>query len=323
MAGLPYLRKKLIDLFETTRGISLANADCVISNGAKHSLSNIVAALIDPGDEVVLLCPYWVSYPEIVTLFGGVPKVVSASITTNFTPDMADIERAFTKKTKALVINSPNNPAGTHYPQSWMQDLAALLLKHPHVWAISDEIYDDLCYQGPRPTYFYQGVPELLERALIVNGISKSLASTGLRIGYTFAPKLLAQTLRKIQGHTASNANSLIQQALLHFDFSSKARYLEPIKAHLKKNEEILRQTLGAVPSPPPLYRATSAFYYLVQFDDPDSKDRSLEWTEALLTNTPWPAFPARPSAWPTRPALLWPPKQRILKRPAALSPLF
>ena len=282
--GLPSLRKALITAFETSRRLTLPDFDCVVSNGAKHSLSNAIATLIDPGDEVVLLRPYWLSYPEIVTCFGGVPKFVDSNVKNLFTPDIDDLKKAFTQKTKAVIINSPNNPAGIHYPHDWMKDFGRLLLEeYPQIWAISDEIYYDLSYTESRPSYFYQDFPELLERTLIINGISKALASTGLRIGYTLAAKSVAKALGKIQGHTASNANSLIQRALASFDFLSTSDYLKPINTQLRENALTLYKTLQGLRSHHHVYQPTSAFYYLLHFDGRDQQDRSLEWAEKLL----------------------------------------
>ncbi len=283
VAGLTSLRKTLIKNFETSRKLTLPDFDCIVSNGAKHALSNIAATLIDPGDEVVLLRPYWVSYPEIITCFGGIPHIVNSTVDTLFSPNIDDLKKAFTKKTKAVIVNSPNNPAGIYYPKSWMRDFGKLLLDYPKIWAVSDEIYYNLCYNGWNPSYFYQDFPELLERTFIVSGISKALASTGLRIGYTFAPKNAAQALGKFQGHTASNANSLVQRALASFDFHSIDEYLKPINALLRGNAVTLQKTLQGLQSNNHIYQTTSAFYYLLHFINPDQKDRSLEWTEKLL----------------------------------------
>ena len=282
VSGFPELRALLLDHFSHSREVSPVNFDCIISNGAKHTLSNIMGAIIDPGDEVVLLRPYWVSYPEIVSFFGGLPKMVDSNIKYNFTPSLNDIEKTFTKKTKAIIVNSPNNPAGIHYNKEWMEQFGRLLLKYPHIWIISDEIYDTLYYAGQAPTYFYQYIPELLPQTCIINGISKSLASTGLRLGYLFAQKDIIKVLEKIQGHTASNANSLIQRALMPFNMGLQENYLDPIKKHLRENVQELTGKLKTLSKAPQMYNPQSAFYYLLHFTE-DKKDRSIEWTESLL----------------------------------------
>ena len=189
--------------------------DCLISNGAKHSITNVLAGLLNSGDEVVLLAPYWISYPYMINLFGGVPVVVKSNIYDQFTPSVSEIEDKITSKTKAIIINSPNNPTGVFYRDDWMNEFAEMNEKYEHVAIISDEIYYKLNYYDPNPTYFYQKKPDLLERTIIIDGISKVLSSTGLRIGYTIAQKDFIKDLTKLQGQTASGANSLIQKALL------------------------------------------------------------------------------------------------------------
>ncbi|EQC48155.1 aminotransferase, class I/II [Bacteriovorax sp. BSW11_IV] len=266
--GYPELRKKLLDYFKTSRNISLDHVeyDCIISNGGKHSLSNIFASLIDKDDEVIIISPYWVSYPELIRLYDGVPVFVETTIYDAFVPLIESIEKAITKKTKAIIINSPNNPTGTHYSDAWMKDFAAMIKKHEDVIVISDEIYYELGYYDPTPTYFYQHDPELLKRTVIVDGISKNLACTGLRIGYTFATKELIGAMANLQGQTTSGANSLIQKALMTFDFDHIDSFLAPIKQHLRENSAIVRDALKEANLAKCWYQTSSAFYFMIDF---------------------------------------------------------
>ena len=160
VAGFLDLRKKIMEHIEETRGINFASLDepfdCVISNGAKHSISNILGTIIDPGDEVIIIAPYWISYPEMIKFCRGIPIVVTSSIFDVFSPSLHEIKKAISEKTKAIIINSPNNPAGVHYSDEWMKGFADLLMEYPHVNVISDEIYFEVCYYDPKPTYFYQ-----------------------------------------------------------------------------------------------------------------------------------------------------------------------
>ena len=269
VAGYPELRKKIMDHFEQTRKVDFASQgefDAVVCNGGKHAIINVMQALVDEGDEVIIFSPYWVSYPEMINFCGGKEVIVESHPFNVFVPSLEELEKKITDKTKLVIINSPNNPTGTHYDDEWMKGFAELMVKYPHVNIMSDEIYYELYYYDPKPTYFYQHRPELLKRTIIIEGISKTLASTGLRIGFILAPKELTSVVNKLQGQTTSGANSLVQRALCQFDFSKIPVFLEPIKKHLRDNVE----TLGAAFSENKLshvwYQPTSAFYYFIDF---------------------------------------------------------
>jgi aspartate aminotransferase len=292
------LRSKFYDYFQSSRTVNLEELDTkfatIIGNGGKHVLSNIFATILNPGDEVVLIAPYWVSYPEMVKLNGGEIKVVDTSIFNAFVPALSDIEELITDKTKAIVINSPNNPAGKHYDQQWMKDFAVLMAKYPDVYIISDEIYFELNYFDPAPTYFYQYDLNLMERTIIVDGISKNLASTGLRIGYCLASDEIISAMSALQGHTASGSCSLIQKGLEKYDLGQIGEYLEPIKAHLRDNSMIVREKLREVKLDKCWYQTQSAFYFLIDFSQcpviekfkknaDDKSDYSVEICEKLL----------------------------------------
>ena len=147
-------------------------------------MSNVMGTLLDHGDEVIVLAPYWVTYPEIIKFCKGVPKIIYTSPFDVFKPSIDEIKKSISPRTKAIIVNSPNNPTGTHYTDEWMGEFAALMKEHPHVNIICDEIYYQLFYFDPKPTYYYQKDPDLLSRTIIVDGISKTLASTGLRLGW-------------------------------------------------------------------------------------------------------------------------------------------
>lgn len=292
VAGLPKLRSKVMDHISESRNIEIDQAEmgCVISNGGKHSIANIFAATIDEGDEVILLAPYWVSYPEMVSLYGGSCVIVDTNPFDVFVPSLDVIKSKITDKTKMIVVNSPNNPAGTQYGEKWMKEFAELMLEYPDITILSDEIYYHLYYFDPKPTYFYQHQPELLKRTIIVDGISKTFAATGLRIGFCVGPKDLMSAINKLQGQTSSGANSLVQHALAHFDFAYLTHFLAPIKKHIRENAEILgnafrKHNLGHV-----WYQPQSAFYYLIDFSQAPVKtrfkeeDASLAICDELLT---------------------------------------
>lgn len=298
VAGFPELRKNVLENFEKTRDVKLSDSDvefdCVISNGGKHSISNIMGCLLDPGDEVIVMTPYWVTYPEIIKFCKGVPITIETTPYEFFVPSIDKIKLAISPKTKAIIVNSPQNPTGIHYSDEWMNEFAELMKKHPHVNIISDEIYYELFYYDPRPTYFYQKHPELLKQTIIVDGISKTLASTGLRLGWTIAPKDLTSAMTRLQGQTTSGANSLVQRALMNFEFDTVPQFLEPIKKHLRENASYLRDVYRDKNLAHIWYQSTSAFYYLMDFSQtpimdrmkeqkPDQVDYSFEICEELL----------------------------------------
>lgn len=296
VAGFNELRDKVIQNFIETRKVNLhdhGEFEAVISNGGKHALTNVLGCLVDHGDEVVIFSPYWVSYPEMIKFCGGTPVVVDTSPFDVFVPSLDELERKLTDKTKIVIINSPNNPTGTHYSDEWMASFAELMMKYPNINIISDEIYYELYFYDPKPTYFYHHRPELLSRTIIVDGISKTLAATGLRIGYTIAPKELTNVINKLQGQTTSGANSLVQRALSQFDFHQIPIFLEPIKKHLRDNAECLGEALSEHKLGHVWYQPTSAFYYLLEFTQApvfekfkaqgEKEDYSFEICEELL----------------------------------------
>lgn len=269
VAGFADTRQKIKSYVSSSRGLEAAlfdNFDVLISNGGKHSLSVIFDTLLDADDEVILLTPYWVSYTEMIKLAGARPVIVDSTFFDNYQPRVEDIEAAITPKTRAIVVNSPNNPSGNHYSEAWMKEFAALLSKHTHVNVISDEIYYELSYFDPKPTYFYQYDKSLLERTVIVSGISKILACTGLRLGFAVAPKGFIKACATLQGQTASGASSLVQRALGEFDFDQIEHFLSPVKKHLQINAEILRESFRKVGLGKSWYQTVSAFYALIDF---------------------------------------------------------
>lgn len=289
--GFRDLREKFLKLHAQKRNVErLESMDCVISNGSKHSLYNILGCLVDPGDEVITLAPYWVSYPEMIKFWGGVTKVVRSNVFDAFTPAIDDIRKAITEKTKIIIINSPNNPAGIHYSNTWMKDFALLLSEFPDVIVISDEAYSDICYYDPKPTYFYQHDPELLERTVIVHSISKTLAATGLRIGFTIATPTIVEAIKRMQSQTTSGANSLIQRALIDYNFSGVDNFLTPVKNHIRLNAIFIQEIFRKYNLSHCWYQSTSAFYYMVDFSrtpmfenlDPEV-DHSYEVADKLL----------------------------------------
>jgi len=267
VGGFPALKSKWLERFVLQRQIKdTAELDVIVSNGSKHSLYNALGATIDSGDEVVLLAPYWVSYPEMIKSWGGVPVVIKTNVYDAFVPAIEDIRKVISSRTKVIILNSPNNPAGIHYSDAWMKNFAEFLKEFPELIVISDEVYSDICYFDPKPTYFYEYDQKLLSQTLVVSAISKTLASTGLRIGFTIGPKNVIAAMSKIQGQTTSGPNSLIQRALINLDFSSLESFLVPVKNHLRQNSDFLREKFREAQLGHCWYQSSSAFYFMIDF---------------------------------------------------------
>jgi aspartate aminotransferase len=207
-----------------------------------------------------------------------------------FVPAIDDIRKSVSSSTKAIIINSPNNPSGVHYSETWMREFASFLNEYPDIVVISDEVYADLSYFDPKPSYFYQFDHSLLKRTVVVQAISKTLASTGLRLGWVIAPTEITKAMSSIQGQTTSGANSLIQRSLIDFDFSQIEGFLNPVKNHLRMNAETLREKFREANLGHCWYQSTSAFYFMIDFSRTpmfkrfeDAKDYSSLIADELL----------------------------------------
>ncbi len=262
------LRKKILNHYSNKRQVVLEENgfDVIVSNGSKHSLYNALGAILDPGDEVILLCPYWVSYPEMIQFWGAKPKIVDTYLYDSFSPSISRIEEAITDNTKAIIINSPNNPGGIYYGQEWMKQFSEMIKKYNELYIISDEVYDDIYYYDPGPTYFYQRDPELLERTIITNGISKSFSATGLRVGYCLARKEIIDAMTRIQSQTTSGTNSLIQRALADFNFDQLRDFHEEIREMLRELSIDLREIFRQANLSHCWYQTNSAYYFMLDF---------------------------------------------------------
>jgi aspartate aminotransferase len=212
VGGTMALRKAVAQKIAGDYGLEYKPEEIVVSCGAKHSLYNIFQAIVDPGDEVLILAPYWVSYPEMVALSGGTPVIVPTSEGNRFVPDPERVESLITPATKAILLNSPSNPTGVLYPEETMKQLAVLADKHD-LLVISDEIYDKLLYDGQRFAPF-AGYPAMLERTILVNGVSKTYAMTGLRIGFLASKRIdVVKAATNIQSQATSNPSNPAQAA--------------------------------------------------------------------------------------------------------------
>ena len=211
--GIPELKKAICAKFKRDNDLDYKPAQVSVGTGGKQVLFNALMATVNPGDEVIVPAPYWVSYPDIVMLAGGKPVVVQGDAAKGFKLQAADLEKAITPKTKWLILNSPSNPSGAAYSHSEMKALTDVLVKYPHVWILSDDMYEHLVYDDFKFVTPAQIEPTLYERTLTMNGVSKSYCMTGWRIGYAAGPEALIKAMAKLQSQSTSNPSSIAQWA--------------------------------------------------------------------------------------------------------------
>ncbi len=233
--GILELRQAIVRKLEEDNGLVYGENQILISAGAKHSLYNVFMTLVDEGDEVLLPAPYWVSYPEQIKLAGGIPVIMPTTAESGYKITPEQLEKAITSKTKVLLLNSPNNPSGVVYTKAELEGLAEVLLRSD-IHIVSDEIYEYLVYDGVEHVSIASLHPELKERTVTINGVSKSYAMTGWRIGYAAGRQDIIKGMSNFQGHTTSNATSIAQRAALAAINEGK----EPVKGMV--NEYVQRR---------------------------------------------------------------------------------
>lgn len=212
--GYADLKEAIITKFKRDNNLSYSPAQIVVSTGAKQSLYNVAMVMLNNADEVILPCPYWVSYSDIVKLAGGVPVEVKTSIDTDFKMTAAQLEAAITPKTRMVWFSSPCNPSGSVYSKEELRALADVLQKHPDIYVVSDEIYEHINYSGKPHTSMAQ-FDDMYDRTVTVNGVSKAFAMTGWRVGYIGAPDWIARACNKLQGQVTSGTNCIAQRAVI------------------------------------------------------------------------------------------------------------
>ena len=211
--GMPELKQAICGKFKRENGLDYTPAQISVGTGAKQVLFNALIATLNPGDEVIIPAPYWVSYPDMVLLGGGTPVTVEATLENNFKLMPEQLEAAITAKTKWLIFNSPSNPSGAGYSKGELKRLTDVLMRHPHVWVMTDDMYEHISYPPFEFCTPVQVEPGLMDRTLTVNGVSKAYAMTGWRIGYAGGPEHLIAAMRKVQSQSTSNPCSISQWA--------------------------------------------------------------------------------------------------------------
>ena len=243
--GYLELREAICEKFKRDNNLNYKPSQIVVSTGAKQCLANVALAMLNPGDEVIFPTPYWVSYKEIAKMAGGVPIEVHTTIENNFKITPAQLEAAITPKTKMVWFNTPCNPSGSIYNKAELEALAVVLRKHPHIFILSDEIYEYINFTNERVTSVAE-IDGLYERTITVNGMSKAFAMTGWRIGYMGAPEWIAKACAKVQGQVTSGANAIAQRASIAALKAPKSK-IQYMVDEFKRRRDLVLQLLNEI----------------------------------------------------------------------------
>ena len=261
-AGTPALRQAVCDKLKRDNGLDYAPAQVIISNGAKHSLMNTFMAILNEGDEVIIPAPFWLSYAEMVRIAGGVPVIIHTKKENQFMLTKEELEDAYTEKTKAVVLTSPSNPTGQVMGKNDLKMVAEFAVGHD-VFVISDEIYEKLIYDADKKHISIASFgKEIYDRTIVINGVSKSYAMTGWRIGYAAAPLAVAKLMASLQSHMASNPNSVAQAATLAA-LNGPQDCVAEMCVEFKKRRDYIFEREEAIPMLSAL-KPTGAFYLFV-----------------------------------------------------------
>ena len=243
--GLPALRNAISMKFERDNGLTYSPEQIVVSTGAKQSIANAIYALVNPGDEVILPGPFWVSYAELVRLAGGIPVVLKSHIDTDYKISADQLRSAVNSRTKLIIYSSPCNPTGTVYSKKELEEFAAIILANPDVYVISDEIYEHINFTDSK--FSMASMDGMWDRTITVNGVSKAFAMTGWRIGYIGAPRWIANACVKMQGQITSGANSIAQMAAAAA-VSANPQVIAPMVATFKRRRDLVFEGLKKIP---------------------------------------------------------------------------
>mgnify|MGYP000280010032 CR=1 FL=1 len=257
--GIPELKKAICAKFKRDNGLDYTPDQVTVGTGGKQVLYNALMATLNPGDEVLIPAPYWVSYPDMVLLAGGEPTFVEGQLQTKFKITAEQLDAAITPRTKWFIFNSPSNPTGAGYSRAELKALTDVLKKHPHVWIMTDDMYEHLAYDDFEFCTPAQVEPELYDRTLTVNGVSKAYAMTGWRIGYAAGPKDLIKAMGKIQSQSTSNPSSISQWAAVEALNGSQDFIPENNKTFARRRDMVceMLNTIEGVTCPVP----EGAFY--------------------------------------------------------------
>ena len=245
--GLPELKQAVVDKFQRENALSYKPEQVLVSCGAKHSIYNLMQALLNPGEEVIIPAPYWVSYPDMAKLTGAEPVVIKTGLENRFKITRKQLHGAITDKSRLLIINSPSNPTGVSYSETELAEIAALLTEHPEIIILTDDIYEHILWGQSGFKNIVNVCPELYDRTVVVNGVSKAYSMTGWRIGYLGGPLSLVKAAQKIQSQSTSNASSISQYAAIAA-LNGDQTYINESMAIFKQRHDFVHAGLNDIP---------------------------------------------------------------------------
>ncbi|WP_090827743.1 pyridoxal phosphate-dependent aminotransferase [Nitrosovibrio tenuis] len=247
VGGTPGLKKAIISKFKRDNGFDYTARQILVSCGGKQSFFNLTLSVINPGDEVIIPAPYWVSYPDIALIAGGRPVIVEAGIEQDFKITAAQLEKAITPRTRMFVINSPSNPSGGVYTLDELKALGEVLLKHPGILVATDDMYEHILLSGEKFVNILNACPDLYSRTVVLNGVSKAYAMTGWRIGYCGGPEHIVTAMENIQSQSTSNPAS-ISQVAAETALNGDQSCIGPMVAAFKERNQFVTNALNAMP---------------------------------------------------------------------------
>ena len=244
--GLPELKQAVVDKFQRENALSYKPEQVLVSCGAKHSIYNLMQALLNPGEEVIIPAPYWVSYPDMAKLTGAEPVVIKTGLENRFKITRKQLHGAITDKSRLLMINSPSNPTGVSYSETELTEIAALLTEHPEIIILTDDIYEHILWGQSGFKNIVNVCPELYDRTVVVNGVSKAYSMTGWRIGYLGGPLPLVKAAQKIQSQSTSNPSSISQYAAIAA-LTGDQTYINESMAIFKQRHDFVHAGLNSI----------------------------------------------------------------------------
>ena len=244
--GTPELKESIIEKFSRDNELSFQDGQILVSTGAKQSLYNVMQALLEAGDEVIIPAPYWVSYPDMCKLAGATPTIIETSVRSDFKITAEQLDNAINEKTKLFLLNSPSNPSGMVYTKTELAALGEVLAKHPHVVIMTDDIYEHILWTHRPFTHLLNVCPDLTNRTVVINGVSKAYAMTGWRIGYAAGPEAIIAAARKIQSQSTSNPCSIAQKAAVAA-LSGDQRCVHDMTKEFKNRHDFIVESLNEI----------------------------------------------------------------------------
>lgn len=282
--GTPELKQAIADKFKRENNLEFTLKQILVSCGGKHSIFNLLGATLNEGDEVIIPAPYWVSYPDMVLALDGVPVIVNATIEQNFKITAEQLEKAITPKTKMLILNSPSNPTGMAYTEDELRALGNVLIAHPNILILSDDLYEHILWAQDKFINILNVCPELTNRTIVVNGVSKAYAMTGWRIGYAAGPIEILKAMEKLQSQSTSNACSIAQAAAVAA-LNGDQNCIKTMVIEYKKRQDYLVPALNSIQGFT-CRPADGAFYAFPNVEDAIKKlglKDDIEFTEFLM----------------------------------------